>query len=724
MKVLPLVILFSLAQLSVRANHFTGAELRYEYTGSNKLYRIYLTLYKTCETGAIDLPTFINVYAESKQNAIIINKNLTRITNDTLQPFCANTLTTCTNLSAQYPGYIAATYTDTITIPVLASDWLLIFSNSNRNFGITNLAGASGQSFYVDAPLNILNYNNTSAVVPDVPPHVLFVNDSISVPLTAYDKDGDSVGFDFMQPASGTGVLIPYYPGFSLSQPFGAGGLCYIDSKNNMVLKANNVGKYTITLRTIEYRNGAAIAYTLRDFIIICVNAPAGNGLSIPTPVSTKNLVTYSCPGRNNTLTFQYTDAVPTDSVYLQIIPPTLAGWSFNPTVAPGIGGATGTLSWTTPPGVVPSALPFFNINVVAYDNACKTRGKATYVYTVKLRDCLADSVWPGDANSDKIVDLYDPLAIAIAYNDTGSSRPGASINWQAQACNYWDGTILNNIDKKHADCSGDGIVDTADLNAIRTNYGKIHAKGGAQKPTAGGNFSFDHTGIHPNPDSTVSLKILLSSPSGIQGIYGLATNIKVDGLTLAAPPQISYPASWLGNSSNTLSFVKDLSNTTIDWAYARTDKQNTNGNGVLAEVSFKIPGGTPAGTLVTVSFERYKFINKDGDELTGLTASEDTFYVQYPANVSDAALPHMTVKISPNPVATDASLSIYASEKQAVSYAITDIMGRNVAGSTLNINAGENNTPLAVERLEAGMYFIQISSANHPPISLKFIKH
>src|SRR5690606_16716540 len=97
---------------------------------------------------------------------------------------------------------------------------------------------------------------NTSAVSPDYPPHVLFIHDSISIPLTAYDADGDSITYSFAQPASGESTNIPYYPAFSVNQPFGAGGLCYIDANNNMVLKSAQTGKFTLTLLTHEYRNG------------------------------------------------------------------------------------------------------------------------------------------------------------------------------------------------------------------------------------------------------------------------------------------------------------------------------------------------------------------------------------------------------------------------------------------------------------------------------------
>lgn len=722
-----LLLLFCLIAGNVQsiANHFTGAQLRYEYTGTPLIYRVELTLYKTCESSAIDLPTFINIYAQSQQLNTIINKNLPRITNDTLQPFCPGTTNTCTNLSAAYPGYITAIYRDTIKVTAGAPDWNFVFSNSSRNIGITNLQGASGQSFYVDAPANISGNNNTSARLPDNPPHVLFINDSLKIPLTATDNDGDSIAFSFAQPVSGTGVGVPYASGFSLSQPFGNGGLCYIDAKNNMILKSTQTGKYNITLKINEYRNGGFIGYSMRDFIIICVNAGAGSIVTVPEPITKKNLITFTCPGRSNTLQFKFIDPNPSDSVYLEIIPPTLSGWTFNVNTSNRIGDAEGAITWTTPQSLNPAILPYFNIEVRTRDNACQLAGKATYIYRVNTRDCNADSVWPGDANADKVVDLYDPLAIALAYGDTGSARANATTNWVGEQCNFWDGVFLNNIDKKHADCNGTGTVDTADLNAIALNYGKTHAKpGSGQKPTAGPELKFDHSGILAYPDSTVSIKILLgSSTAPVTGLYGLAANILVDGLALATPPAITYTTSWLGNSSNTLQFVKDVAPTSIDWAYARTNHQNINGQGLLANIEFKIPANTPPGTLVTLSYSKAKLIDNEGIDIIDFNTLQDTFYVLNQVSVSNVQAELQHISLYPNPSSNEVRLNLYAQQQQALTITVKDITGREMNRQEATARQGNNNIHLSVATLSAGVYIVVVQAIGGTYHTLKWVK-
>jgi len=722
------VLLLSLFMyFGAMANHFTGGHLRYEYMGNSLQYKIYLTLYKTCESTAIDFPTFVNIYAESKANTTIINKNLALISQDTIKAYCPGTTTSCNSLTAPYPGYIAAVYSETVTFPFTAPDWKLVFSNSSRSLNIVNLQGASGTSFYIDAPLNNSNHINSSPVLPDIPPHVLFVNDSISIPLSSTDVDGDTVKYRFVNPESASGTNIPYYSGYSPSQPFGNGGLCYIRDNNTMVLKSAATGKYTLTLKIEEYRQGTYIGYTTRDFVVTCVNSTPGSKLSIPTPVNRNNVYTFTCPGRSNYLALNFEDAATGDSVYMDIITPVISGFTFNTSATNGIGNATGYISWTTPTSMDPTSLKFFDFIVNVRDNACRMIGKATYVYRVNTRLCSADSVWPGDANTDKIANLYDPLAVAMAYKDTGAARPNASTAWAAQYCNYWNGSFLSNIDIKHADCNGDGIIDTADLHAIALNYGKVHAKGGrsSQKTTAGTDLYFDHTGITANPDSTVSIKMLLGSPTApIANFYGIAANLEIDGLALATPPTITFPVNWVGDSTNTLRFVKDLSATSLDWAFAKTNKQNINGHGQIADIEFKIPATTPNGTLVTLSYDKVRIINKDGQDIFDFNTQTDTFYVWEPVHITTVSTDIRKLQLYPNPGGNEVSLSLQSPDSYALMVDISDITGKTIITNSYSLQEGKNAFTLNTRGLPAGMYLVRVTSAEAGfTQTLRFVK-
>ena len=58
----------------------------------------------------------------------------------------------------------------------------------------------------------------------------------------------------------------------------------------------------------------------------------------------------------------------------------------------------------------------------------------------------MTDSVWAGDANADFTADMYDPLAISVAYGTSGTVRPGATTTWQAEYCPDWGNEFNNTL--------------------------------------------------------------------------------------------------------------------------------------------------------------------------------------------------------------------------------------------------------------------------------------
>ncbi len=693
---------------SSTANHFTGAYMRYEHIGGS-VYRVNLYLYKTCESGAIDLPSFTKIKLTSATNNTEVLKNIPISKIDTVDKFCPGTTNSCDNISATYPGYIIGLYSDTIAVPSSANDWLFVLANSNRFPGISNISSSSSQSFYIESSLDNTTASNSSAIFPVEPPNVIFVNDSIKVPLNGYDPDGDRVEYDFMNPVYDHQKNINYYPGYSFSQPFGSGGLCYIDTSDNMVLKSTTTGKYTIAIRVREYRGTKLMCESILDFVVICINASGGNALSIPYPATIDNKVTSTCPGKSNTLNFNFIDPVSTDKVKLDIEAPTISGWNFSTTPGNGTGAAQGSITWKTPTSFIPSTLPVFYIKAHVEDDACKQVGKATYIYKVVTESCLADSVWPGDANSDNVVNMYDPLAVAMNYGDTGVTRINASNNWTGQSCDFWDGSFLNNIDKKHSDCNGDGKVDTADLQVININYTKTHAKGSRNKTTGVYNLEFDHTGITPNPDSTVSIKMLINVL--VPKLYGIAANITVTGLNLSNAPTITYPNTWLGTTINTLSFTKEINANSIDWAYAKTDQQNQAGSGQLATLNFKIPSTAQDGQMVILNYNNAKLIDKDGNEYKDIDLIPDTFYINKPTGIAHTLKSNKQVLIYPNPGKDRLSINIHTTDKEQIQIRIKDLYGRLILKPETVSNISQQKIDINTQGLPKGVYIIEVMS-------------
>ena len=87
---------------------------------------------------------------------------------------------------------------------------------------------------------------------------------------------------------------------------------------------------------------------------------------------------------------------------------------------------------------------------------------------------CMSDCVWPGDANSDGQVDLVDYLVFEYFnnYSEFGEKRLSESIDWLPFPAADWNRTIdQGNLNAKHADCNGDGLIDHLDLEIIKDNH-------------------------------------------------------------------------------------------------------------------------------------------------------------------------------------------------------------------------------------------------------------
>lgn len=85
------------------------------------------------------------------------------------------------------------------------------------------------------------------------------------------------------------------------------------------------------------------------------------------------------------------------------------------------------------------------------------------------------DCVWPGDANGDRLANIYDLVNIGLGYGSAGPERtvfpdPDNPIVWAPNFSDDWE-EFAGAVDFKHLDCDGDGFIDELDVDAINLNY-------------------------------------------------------------------------------------------------------------------------------------------------------------------------------------------------------------------------------------------------------------
>ena len=193
-----------------------------------------------------------------------------------------------------------------------------------------------------------------------------------------------------------------------------------------------------------------------------------------------------------------------------------------------------------------------------------------------------ADLVYPGDADHNKLVNMTDLLPIGLKYNDPVSYRLGISTAWIGQEATNSQDTLANGVDKKHADCNGDGQINSIDVDAIFENYSSVHY---SEKST-NANCDFPVYVQFPSfvkENEPIEIQIGLDLNTNInQAIYGLIFTIDYDESFVASGGMSTQGGStWFGteNGDYIQRFYKEEQGR-LAVGVVGIDQENRNGGG------------------------------------------------------------------------------------------------------------------------------------------------
>jgi hypothetical protein len=324
--------------------------------------------------------------------------------------------------------------------------------------------------------------------------------------------------------------------------------------------------------------------------------------------------------------------------------------------------------------------------------------------------DTTCSHVWPGDANSDGVVNTSDVFEIGLAFSNTGAARSPGGNSYTSQFANNWSGTVSTGKNKCHADCNGDGTVNNSDTVAIHTNFLLTHSF----KPTesaVNGDISFSANSTIVNEGMWSKVDILLgSSASPVNQIYGVAFDVNFDqSLIETNSAYVVYTSSFLNASNQNVQFRKaDFSNGKIYAASVRVNGANVSGSGKIGEFWFKAKIGLPANSILNISASNASRINtsKVNAPLSG--GSTSLTVVKNAVGINESNLEH-DIQLYPNPASNVITLQSAVNSK--VSYIIFDIVGREVSNGefthskTIDLSDYANGSYLV--RLESEGTFI-----------------
>lgn len=709
MKKLILLLTAILSFQGAMASHLYGGEIWYEHDTLNT-YDIHVRLYRDC--AGINMPDSIPAFYSSTSLAVQSTAFTLHIIDTTIVNSCK--ISTCNNPASTCPGFEALHYTASATLPNPASDWYFYLSYAARSV-VTNV---NGGLFFIDASLDNLNTPLNTSAVPFTPIDLVYLfSNQATVNLPTVDPDGDSLDFYFTDPLTGNsqGISGPLGfqsgpPAYAVTNPFGSTPAPVLNTQTgDLTLYPGFAGQHTFAVRIDEYRNGVIIGSTLRDYSFSYSsntpnNLPSLSGINNTTSFTTQVDV---CPSSNLSFTVHSSDPDANDTTTIEAlhIP---AGATFTTNTAQNL---VGTFNWTPTLADV-RAQPYI-VSFKVWDDTCAHQ---SYAYQVYVNHCNPDSVWAGDANADFTCDNYDVLNIGIANGTTGTVRPGATTNWQAEWCPNWATTFINNIDYKHADCNGDGMIDNADLAAVTANYGMVHMKQsniGQYKTLGLPDLRCDVSGIQAHRGSTVSIPIHLGSTSAtLNDFYGISATVELLNAQTAAPIAVSKNVSWIGNSSNTFDFEKSLTPNKSAFTFVRNNQQNTNGQGQIGEIDFPIDANSMIGSKVIIQFSNIKMIKNTGEEINDYNVLTDTLEILAPLALNEVAK-GLSIDVYPNPTHSNVRILIQLDEAQELKLALYDVTGRLIDNNVYNgkMTAGKHSIDINLKDKAIGKYLLEIQT-------------
>ena len=367
---------------------------------------------------------------------------------------------------------------------------------------------------------------------------------------------------------------------------------------------------------------------------------------------------------------------------------------------------AFGALTYTWSMGSTGSVMQAQPLNTITFTvGGTDASGCTGFTSQVLMVDTMCSDVWPGDANSDGVVDNTDVFEIGLAFSNTGAARTPGGNAYTAQHATNWAGTVSSGKNKCHADCNGDGTVNNGDTVAIFNNYGLTHSF----KPSENSS---------TNPDITLSVpqaligswsfaNIMLGDATNPVNLYGVAFDINFDQTLIDAnSAYIVYDPSFLNASNQNVEFRKsDFNNGKVYGASVRVSGNNVSGSGQIGKFWFKVKSTVADNTVLNMSVSNAKKVETSGVQ-TALNGGSAAVNAAMATGINALNLFNSSILFYPNP-ASD-KLTIQVAGGTAVNYSVCDIAGRE-------INKGEFTTAASIDvsNLSAGSYLVRLQSGS-----------
>ncbi len=317
--------------------------------------------------------------------------------------------------------------------------------------------------------------------------------------------------------------------------------------------------------------------------------------------------------------------------------------------------------------------------------------------------------VWPGDANSDGVVNNLDPFEIGLAMNATGPARQNITNAWNAWYCSAWTGSVSTGKNKCHADCNGDGVINNTDNGAITVNFGSTHAFKNSNATSLNADINIVPTQSvgYINEWNTADI-FLGNTTSTFAQLYGVAYEIQFDSTFVENSSSMFFNQSFLNDQSQNILFDKlvyaDQKNYICN---VRINGQNVSGNGKIGEITYKVKASTPENSVLNLNLLNVVIIDNTGARTILSGGSTTLNLIANPIGVNEIAELERSISVYPNP-AKDI-LNINSQMNNTVDYIITDILGKKIESGSFDQKISINTSSF-----ENGTYILKLKNGSN----------
>ncbi|WP_020537812.1 cohesin domain-containing protein [Lewinella cohaerens] len=317
--------------------------------------------------------------------------------------------------------------------------------------------------------------------------------------------------------------------------------------------------------------------------------------------------------------------------------------------------------------------------------------------------------VWPGDTNDDGIANNLDLLPIGLGFGSEGAVRNNPSLQWLAQYAEGWAAqTPASEVNYRHADTNGDGIVNGLDTLALSLNWGleaENFAPGTPEDFFTGAPFFVEADTVQAG--ATARLPIILGVPDEqVNDAYGIAFSIRYPA-EMITPGSLQINADgWLGiENDNLLLMYHDYpAQGRVEVAMVRTDGQEMSGEGTIGELIIIMEDVILRGlvdVMVPIVIEDVTLINFSEQQLP--TAPKQTVTLVEGVTNTDTPAWANDISVLPNP--TTGPLKIESGEVIVESIRLTDVNGKLLLSQKID------NNELDLSSYPAGVYYLQLQT-------------